>query len=236
MNSLFKLNKKIVASLLTVAISTALFAQGPNRTFGKFRKLNEKNKTEYICAENCATIILIYEKGTYINSVKAAIAIDDRYSIASEKGYYIEYKIPTGIHKISLPQGVNQGKTIHKMQECDSPSSSFIRLSSMFSNKENYIIQLGADITDLKYNRTNVPYTNKIFAPQINYLTYGRNFETGKTYYYKSLKLPKKIGSLSCGPIITETTQEDFEAIIKSKNIKGKGELFIHKNTNFQPQ
>ena len=108
----------------------------------------------------------------------------------------------------------------------------FIALSSMFSNKDNYTILLGSDITNLEYNLTNVPYTNKIFACQINYLTYNRNFEAGKIYYYKSLKLPKNIGSLSCGPVITETTKKDFETILKGKNIKGKGKLFIYKSNN----
>lgn len=225
-----KIKKYLSVILLLTIIVSASFAQGPNRTFGKFRKV--KDKTEFICSDNCATIILIYEKGTYINTVKAAIGIDDKYSIASEKKYYVEYKISAGMHKISLPQGINQGETIHKMEKCETEKAGFIALCSMFSNRDNYTILLGSDITNLKYNLTNVPYTNKIFAYQINYLTYNRNFEVGKTYYYKSLKLPKNIGSLSCGPIITETTQEDFETIIKGKNIKGEGELFIHKSNN----
>jgi hypothetical protein len=85
------------------------------------------------------------------------------------------------------------------------------------------------DSFDLEYKLSNVPYTNKIFAHQINYLTYKRNFKPNKTYYYKALRLPKG-ASLSCGPIITETTQKDFENILKGKNVKDKGELFLYKN------
>lgn len=202
-------------------------AQGPNRTFGKFRK--QKGKTELTCSDNCATIILIYEKGTYINTVKAAIGIDDTYALASDKGYYVEFKIPAGIHKISLPQGVNNGSEIYKVQECKCEDSLFIGLCSMYSDWDNYQIMLGKDISHLQYNLTNVPYTNKMFAYQINYLTYTREFKSGETYYFKTIKLSKGL-SLSCGPLISETTQENFKIIVQGKNIKGKEEGIIYIN------
>jgi len=157
-----KIKNCIGVTFLLTVITAVSFAQGPNRTFGKFRKV--KDKTEFICSDNCATIILIYEKGTYINTVKAAIGIDDKYLIASEKKYYVEYKISAGMHKVSLPQGVNQGETIHKMEKCETEKTGFITLCSMFSNKDNYTILLGSDVINLEYNLTNVPYTNKIFA------------------------------------------------------------------------
>jgi hypothetical protein len=204
-------------------------AQGPNRTFGKFKK--QKGETELTCSENCATIILVYEKGTYINGlIKAAIGIDDKYALASDIKHYVEINIPAGIHKISLPQGINQGEVIHKVRECELSDTAFLGLCSMFSNKENYTIRIGSDITDLEYNLSKDPYTTEMFAYEINYLTYKRNFKAGKTYYYKSMKLTNDINSLSCGPLISETTYEDFEAIIQGKGIKGKEEGIIYFN------
>ena len=67
-----------------------------------------------------------------------------------------------------------------------------------------------------------------MFAYQINYLTYKREFIQGQSYYFKALKLPKGM-SLSCGPLITETSKDDFEVIIKGKNIKEKGEAYLFK-------
>jgi hypothetical protein len=220
--------KKNLGTLITLILLTSIIhAQGPNRTFGKFKK--QKGETELSCTTNCATIILVYEKGTYINTVKAALGIDDTYAIASDKAYYVELKIPAGKHKISLPQGINDGATIHKVEKGDCENSEFICLNSMYSDWENYQIMLGKDIFNLEYNLTNVSYTNKIFARQINCLTYERNFEAGKTYYFKTIKLAKGL-SLSCGPLITETTKDDFEAIINGKNIKKKGEAIIYMN------
>lgn len=222
-----KRNIEIIAILLM--LTNLANAQGPNRTFGKFKKQN--GGTELTCSGNCATIILIYEKGTYINGlIKAAIGIDDKYALASDIKYYVEINIPAGVHKISLPQGINQGEVTHEVQECELSDTAFIGLCSMFSNKGNYTIRIGSDITDLEYNLSNVPYTTEMFAYEINYLTYKRNFEAGKTYYYKSLKLPNDINSLSCGPLISETTQEDFETIIQGKNIKGKEKGIIYIN------
>jgi hypothetical protein len=210
----------------TITISSITLSQGPNRTFGNFKK--EKGNSEIICVDNCATIVLIYEKGTFINSVKAAIGIDDEYSLAVDKSYYAELKIAPGVHKIILPQGVNQGGTIHTVKECDAGEPGFTGLCSMYSNAENYTLKIGTDVTDLKYNLTDDPYTTRLFAGQINYLTYNRDFKAGETCYFKSLKLPGGL-SLSCGPIVTETTQKDFEEIIKGKKIKGKGEAIIYK-------
>ena len=221
------MRKKLGTLIAFILLASIVHAQGPNRTFGKFKK--QKGETELSCTDNCATIILVYEKGTYINRVKAAIGIDDKYAIASDKGYYVELKIPTGIHKISLPQGVNEGGTIHKVEKGECDNSEFICLTSRYSNWENYQIKLNKDISNLMYNLTDVPYTNKMFAYQINYLTYERNFEAGKTYYFKTIKLAKGL-SLSCGPLVTETTKDDFEAVIKGKNIKSKGDGIIYLN------
>lgn len=213
--------------IVLILLSSLTNAQGPNRTFGKFKK--QKGDTELNCSDNCATIILIYEKGTYINSVKAAIGINDKYALASDKGYYAEFKIPAGTHKISLPQGVNGEGNIYKVREIECGDTEFICLESMYSDWENYRIKLNKNITNLEYNLTEVPYTNKMFAYQINYLTYKQNFESGKIYYFKTIKLAKGL-SLSCGPLVTETTKDDFETIIKGKNIKSKGEGIIYIN------
>ena len=212
--------------VLLILLTLSSVAQGPNRTFGKFKKL--KDASEISASADYATIMLAYEKGTYINSVKAAIGIDDKYAVASDKGCYIEVKIPAGKHKISLAQGINDGETIHKVKECECENEGFIALCSMFSDWENYQIILGNDVTNLEYNLTNVPYTNKIFAYQVNYLTYERDFEAGKTYYYKTIKLAKGL-SLSCGPLVTETTKDDFETVINGKNIKEKGKAYFYK-------
>jgi hypothetical protein len=220
--------KKSYSIVAGVILSLSIInAQGPNRTFGLFKKA--KNSTELSCSENCATLVLIYEKGTFINSVKAAVGIDDTYAVAADKGCYIEMKIPAGEHKISLPQGVNDGDNIQKVIECEPTDTSFVALCSMFSDWENYSIQLRNDIFDLKYNLTGVPYTNKIFAYQVNYLTYTRNFKPGQTYYYKTIKLAKGL-SLSCGPLVTETSRSDFESIIQGKTIKEKGEPIVYIN------
>lgn len=221
------MKKNLGILLIFALIANIVNAQGPNRTFGKFKK--QKGETELACSDNCATIIIVYEKGTYINSVKAAIGINDKFALASEKGYYVEFKIPAGIHKVSLPQGVNDGGTIHKVKQSECEDSEFICLVSMYSDWENYQIKLDNNITNLEFNLTDVPYTNKMFAHQINYLTYERNFESGKTYYYKTIKLAKGL-ALSCGPLVTETTKDDFETIIEGKNIKGKedGIIFIN--------
>jgi hypothetical protein len=120
----------IAFTLITTSVS---FGQGPNRTFGKFKKV--KDKTQLLEPESYATIILIYEKGTFINNVKAAIGVDDQYAIASKKKCYVEYKISSGIHKISLPQGINQGKTIHKMQKYETNNPLFIGLQSRVYDK-----------------------------------------------------------------------------------------------------
>ena len=201
-----------------------MYSQGPNRTFGAFKKTKEI--PELNCTDNCATIVLVYEKGTFINNVKAAIGIDDKYAIASEKSYYAEYKIPAGIHKIMLPQGVNQAGTIHVVIKCESTDSNFIALCSKYSNMDNYQINIGKDITELEFNKMNDPYTTKMFASQINYLTYKRMFKAGQTYYYKALKLPNGV-SLSCGPLITETSEADFNNIINGSKIKDKGEICL---------
>jgi hypothetical protein len=221
------MSKKLTIALLSMACMLSTFAQGPNRTFGKFRKL--KDAEELTATSNYATIMFAFEKGTYVNPIiKAAIGIDDKYAIALKTGDYIEVKLPAGKHKISLAQGVNDGSTMHKVAECECEIEGYRGLCSMFSNWGNYRIMLGKDITNLEYNLTKVPYTNKIFAYQINYLTYERNFEEGKTYYFKTIKLAKGL-ALSCGPLVTETTKDDFETIIKGKKIKGKSKAYFYK-------
>ena len=218
--------KKITAISISLLILTlSATAQGPNRTFGKFKKL--KDPSEITATTDYAIIMLAYEKGTFINSVKAAIGIDDKFAIASDKGYYIEVRIPSGSHKIILPQGINDGSTIFKVKECECENEDYLGLCSMYSDWENYQIKIGKDITNLEYNLTNVPYTNKIFAHQINYLTYKRDFESGKTYYFKTIKLAKGL-SLSCGPLVTETTKDDFETVVEGKNIKEQGNIYFY--------
>ena len=215
-----------IITILFIIVTLPSIAQGPNRTFGKFKK--QKDASEISATDKYATIMLAYEKGTYINSVKAAIGIDDNYALASDKGYYVELKIPAGKHKISLAQGINDGPNMYKVKECECETEGYIALCSMYSDWENYQIMLGDDVTNLEYNLTNVPYTNQIFANQINYLTCERNFEEGKTYYFKTIKLAKGL-SLSCGPLVTETTKDDFEEVINGKNIKEKGNLYFYK-------
>lgn len=212
------------ALLLGIVISAN--AQGPNRTFGKFKKI--KKDTELTCTENCATIILAYEKGTYINSVKAAIGIDEKFAIAADKGTYIEFKINPGNHIVSLAQGVNDGGNIFKMKECSSDYENFTAIESMFTDVENYKIHFSKDISDLKFNLNDVPYTNKMFAHQINYLTYKKEFKAGETYYFKSIRIANGV-SLACGPIVSETSKEDFDRIKSSKKIKGSGEYILYK-------
>lgn len=211
--------------MLFATIYCFAMGQGPNRTFGKFKK--QKGELELVCSEDCATVVLIYEKGTYINNVKAAIGFDHKYAVASDKANYIVFSIKPGIHTVSLPHGVNGAKDSYTVEPCQSEFQGFQGLCSMFSDIENYTISLGEDVTELEYNLSDVPYTNKMFAAQINYLTYQRDFKAGQTYYYKTFKIGNGL-SLACGPLITETTKEDFEKLIAGKTIKGEGEAFFY--------
>ena len=216
--------KLVILSSLCIILSLPTFAQGPNRTFGKFKKL--KDPSEITADAGYATIMLAYEKGTYINTVKAAIGLDDKFAIATDKGCYIEIHIPAGEHKVMLAQGTDQGGTIHNLEKCDCENDDFICLCSMFSNMGNYQIALKNDITDLLYNLSAPPYTNAIFS-YVKYLTYSRNFKEGETYYYKTLRLDNG-ASLQCGPIVSETTKADFNNSINSKKIKEKGEPYFY--------
>lgn len=219
------MKKIFLIAVISVLATQILIAQGPNRAFGKFKKL--KDHSEINCSDNCATLLIAYPKGTYINNVKAALCIDEKYAIATEKGSFIEVKIPAGKHKITLAQGVSDGVR-HEMEECESQYENFVAFCSNYANVEKYKIHIASDNSELNINLYNLTFTNKMFVPQMDYLSYSRDFKAGANYYFTTFVIGKGV-SLSCGPILQETTQEEFELITGGKKIKGESEALYYK-------
>lgn len=211
--------KKHILLISAIFLSFTLSYSQLSRTFCKYKKV--KSEPRITCTDNCAKIVLIYEEGTFINAIQAAIGIDSQFCVASEKRYFVEYGITPGVHNIMLPQGVLDANINNIILLCKD-TMGFKKLCNA-----DYEILLGGDVTDLKFNQLMYPCGSKMYMHQIYYLTYNRNFKAGEIYYYKAIKLPNGY-SLACGPILIETTKEDFEKITTGEKIKGKSEVLVY--------
>ena len=215
--------------ILLIAIASISLGQGPNRAFSKYRKAKKQNLT---CTENCAEIVIIFEKGTYVNPIiKGGIGIDDVYAVATEYGTYTRLKISAGKHKITIAQGVDS-KNKHEMylgyneltEKID--TNRFYCIYSAFSNIDNYCISIGKESKNIIVNQEK-DYLQIAALDFTNYTTFDRNFEAGEVYYFKSIKTGV---SFNCGPIFSETTEMDYQGIIEGKAVKKEIEplIYIH--------
>jgi hypothetical protein len=220
--------KKVLIFLFVAFLCVSSFSQGPNQTFCKFKKVNDASAD--LCSSECARFVLIYEKGTFMNAIPAALGIDSLYVLTSEKGRYTEYQIPAGTHEVTIPQGIQQGSAYITIMDTIRKEEfpGFIILHTISSSIGDYELYLSSESRDINFNLLLQPCNTKMIPHKVYYITFTRLFESGKTYYFKTIKLPGGY-SLACGPIITETTGEDFERIVAGETIKEKGDPVLYK-------
>jgi hypothetical protein len=227
------MKRNLITFFIVFFVGSLLLAQGPNKAFSKFRKI--KNK-EFTCTENCSEIVIIFEKGTFVNPIiKGGIGIDDKYALATAYGTYATIKIPAGKHSIIIAQGTEANSNEKMfMDESNLPEeldkNEFSSFCTKFSKFEDYCIAVSKLAENLVTNLKK-DYLQKILADRILYIQYELDLKANETYYFKALKTK---ASFECGPIFSQTSKADFEKIKEGKTLKKEEDPLIYIHPKFK--